>query len=436
MKKRRIVSLLSAAAMCLSLFTGCGMTIGEKAETEKFVSSVKYQEYLTDEVSLDFECIWVGTDSKATYVQSMVDGFNEEYKGKYHINMIRQTDYDTYESKLKIQIGAGQVPDIFTVKNYSDVETYAETGKLMDFTSYLTAKNRTSRYQEGIFDEYKINGAQYCIPYESGVVPIMFNGTLLESCGITEVPTSWEEFFECCDLMQAAGMTPTSFMTGANAWTAQLWFSYALASVAGKDAWSVEIDSDEFKEAAELVKKIYSYAPSDAIGAVAGTVNNHFYAKETAIYTNGAWILGGIRNNAGQEFYDNVKVSSGLSYEGKNGNSFISYVQAFVCAADQKDAAKKAAAEAFIDYITDINRVTELSESSGATFCVNADASKLTDPLQSDIIAKCNNAAFTVKSFGSSVSSEVQAAFPKALESYLLGETTVEQFVNTLKKAQ
>ena len=434
MKNRRILSLLIAFVMCISLFAGCNIIDIEDMEVNS--SKIDYQEYLTDEVSLDFECIWVGTDSKAEYVQKMVDGFNEEYEGKYYINMIRQTDYDTYESKLKIQIGAGQVPDIFTVKNYSDVEAYAQTGKLMDFASYLSSKDRVSRYEDGIFEEYKINGAQYCIPYESGVVPIMFNGTLLASCGITEIPTSWEQFFECCDIMKQAGMTPVSFMTGANAWTAQLWFSYALASVAGEEAWSVAIDSKEFKEAAELVKKLYSYAPSDAIGATAGVVNTHFYDRETAVYTNGAWILGGIKSNAGQNFYNNVKVSSGLSYEGKNGNSFISYVQAFLCAAEQTDPAKKAAVEAFIDYITDVERVTELSESSGATFCVNADASKLTDPLQSDIIAKCNNASFTIKSFGSSVSAGVQEVFPKALEQYLLGEITVDEFVKTLAEAQ
>ena len=434
MKNKRICSILLVFIMCISLCTGCNII--EIDDMEVNTKKINYQEYLTDEVSLDFECIWVGTDSKAQYIQKMVDSFNEEYAGKYYINMIRQTDYDTYESKLKIQIGAGQVPDIFTVKNYSDVEAYAQTGKLMDFTSYLSSKNRILRYEDGIFEEYKINGAQYCIPYESGVVPIMFNGTLLESCGITKIPTSWEEFFACCDVMKQVGMTPVSFMTGANAWTAQLWFSYALASVAGKDAWSVDIESEEFKEAAKIVKKLYSYAPSDAIGAAAGTVNTHFYNKETAIYTNGAWILGGIKSNAGQAFYDNVKVSSGLSYNGKNGNSFISYVQAFLCVAEQIDSNKKAAVEAFIDYITDTTRVTELSESSGATFCINADASKLTDPLQSDIIAKCNNASFTIKSFGSSVSAGVQEAFPKALERYLIGEITVEEFVSILAKAQ
>ena len=198
MKNKRILSLLIAFVMCISLCTGCNIIDIEDMEVNS--NKKDYQEYLTDEVSLDFECIWVGTDSKAEYVQKMVDSFNKEYAGKYYINMIRQTDYDTYESKLKIQIGAGQVPDIFTVKNYSDVEAYEKTGKLMDFTSYLSSKDRTSRYEDGIFEEYKINGAQYCIPYESGVVPIMFNGTLLASCGITEVPTSWEQFFECCDV--------------------------------------------------------------------------------------------------------------------------------------------------------------------------------------------------------------------------------------------
>ena len=143
-----------------------------------------------------------------------------------------------------------------------------------------------------------------------------------------------------------------------------------------------------------------------------------------------------MKSNTNQTFYDNVKISSGLSYEGKNANSFISYVQAFLCAAKQQDKSKKAAVEAFIDYITDESRVTELSESSGATFCVNANASQLTDPLQSDIIAKCNQASFTIKSFGSSVPLSVQEVFPKTLERYLLDEITVDEFVRILAEAE
>lgn len=423
--------------ICGCMLTGCGTKGGEtttssvEGETVGTESSI----YSDEEVSLDFECIWVGTDSKAEYFGSMVDGFNEQYAGKYHINLIEQTDYDTYESKLKVQISAGQVPDIFTVKNYSDVQSYAETGNLMDFTQYLTDDDIASRFNDGVIDEYKIDDKTYCIPYETGVVPIMYNKEILDAAGVIELPTSWDEFFAVCDKVSAMGISPTSFMTGGNAWTAQLWFSYALASVAGPDAWSKDITSEEYKEAAEIVKRIYSYAPTDSIGAEAGVVNGHFYNKEAAIYTNGTWILGGIKLNAGQDFYNNVAVSSGLSYNGENGNSFINYVQAFLCAAKQENPDKQAGIEAFFDYITNLDNVTGLAEASGSTFCLNLDTTKLTDALQAEIISKCKNASFTIKSFGSSVPASVTEAFPSAIESFVTGETDAQGFVDELAAA-
>ena len=433
-KTIRIIAFL--CVICGIILTGCESKSEETntALEEKTVGE-ETDIFSDKEVSLDFECIWVGKDSKAEYFGSMVDGFNEEYAGKYHINLIEQTDYDTYESKLKVQISAGQVPDIFTVKNYSDVLNYAETGKLMDFTQYLSNSEIASRFNEGVIEEYKADDKTYCIPYEDGIIPIMYNKEILDAAGVTELPTSWDEFFAACDKVRAIGINPTSFMTGGNAWTAQLWFSYALASVAGPDAWSKDITSEEYKEAAEILKKIYSYAPTDSVGADSGTVNTHFYKKETAIYVNGTWILGGIKNNAGQEFYDHVLVSSGPSYNGINVDAVINYVQAFLCAAKQENPDKQAGIEAFFDYITNLNHVTELAEASGSTFCLNVESSKLTDPLQSEIISKCKNASFTLKSFGSSATTPVVEAFPGLLEAFVKEEISTQDFVNKLSAA-
>ncbi|WP_167959055.1 ABC transporter substrate-binding protein [Anaerosporobacter faecicola] len=432
-KSRKKLRYISIALTAILTFSGCGLNSADRGSASNETTEAQYAKYLDDEVSIDFECIWAGTDSKAEYVANMISSFNEKYKGQYHVNVIEQTDYNTYESKLSAQIKAGQVPDVFTMKNYGQIKEYAAADKLMDFSTYLGQGDRASRYATGVLDEYKDGNKMCCIPYESGVVPIMYDMALLNSVGIQSIPTSWEEFFQTCDTLKEKGIDATSFMTGSNAWTAQLWFSYAVAATVGQDAWKGDMTSDAYEKAAKIVKKIYSYSPPDAIGAEAATVNQHFFNKETAIYTNGTWILGGIRNNAGQEFYDQVQVSPGLSYEEMNGNSFISYIQAFICAAKQEDPKKQEAVEAFIDHITDTANVTGLSEASGATFCINVDTSKITDPLQGQIINGCKNADFTIRSFESSVPSDTSAAFPKALEQYVTNQISVQEFLNTLQ---
>lgn len=430
-KLRKKIICISLTFATIVSFTGCGNG-GSGADASK-IANAQFEKYLSDEVTIDFECIWAGKDSKAEYVAKMIESFNKENEGKYRVNVIEQTDYDTYESKLDVQINAGQVPDIFTMKNYAKITKYAEAGKLMDFSSYIGQENQSSKFATGILDQYKSNNDMYCIPYESGVIPIMYDMALLNSAGIQNPPTSWEEFFQTCDTLKEKGINATSFMTGSNAWTAQLWFAYAVAATAGKDAWNGDLTGDQYVKAAEMVKRIYSYAPSDAIGAEAAAVNNHFYNKETAIYTNGSWILGGIKKNAGQDFYNQVQVSSGLSYNGANGNSYIQYIQAFLCAAKQEDPAKQKAVEAFVDYITNPDRVTGLSEASGSTFCINVDSSKITDPLQKKIISDCNGADFTIKNLESSVSPDAAAAFPAALESYITDKSSVQDFLKELQ---
>ena len=70
-----------------------------------------------------------------------------------------------------------------------------------------------------------------------------------------------------------------------------LWYSFALAENGGEDVYNGDWDTAAYEKAADFVKEVYAYAPSDAIGADAATVNGHFFNNETAVYTNGTWVL-------------------------------------------------------------------------------------------------------------------------------------------------
>lgn len=95
----------------------------------------------TDEIVLNFPCIWVGADSKAEVFGEMVEEFNEENKGKYRVVIEEQTDYGAYKDKLRTLISTGNAPDLFTFSDYADIELYSKSGKLMDLTQFL--KNET-----------------------------------------------------------------------------------------------------------------------------------------------------------------------------------------------------------------------------------------------------------------------------------------------------
>lgn len=387
------------------------------------------------EIQIDFPCIWVGTDSKAEVFGKMVESFNEAYDGKYQINIEEQTDYKLYRDKIRTMISTGEAPDIFTLDTMADLKLFSSSGKLMDMTEFLNSENMSGRFMDGIIDEAAIDGVNYAIPYEIGLIPIMFNERLLEEAGIEEIPQSYEEFWKACEKLKGIGIYPAVQQTKDPSWISMLWYSYALAACGGPDIYEKGLDDPAFVTAAELLKKMFDYTASDALGGDATMANGHFFNERAAIYTNGSWILGRIQKEGVEGLYDHLAVSPGLSYNNKNGGGYVSSVQAYIVAGKQDDENKQAAVEAFFEYITDTERVLELTNSSGSVFSVNIDDNKVTDKVQSEIIKQSKKAQFTVGTFQSEVETAVMTAFPPALEAMVLGDITPEEFVEQLKAA-
>lgn len=439
--KKRYLALGLAVAMAVSSIAACGSSGSTKdtaaaggetqaaaqGETQAAASS-------GGEIELSFPCIWVGSDIKAAVFGQMVEGFNTEYAGKYKVVIEEQTDYDLYRDKIRTQISTGDAPDIFTLDNMADLTLFASSGKLMDLTEFLASDEMASKFIDGKVDAAKIDGVNYGFPYEDAVIPIMYNKKLMDAAG-AEIPTSYDELFDACEKLKASGVFPTTQMTANNAWTSMLWYSYAVAACGGPDAYKNGLDDPAFVKAAEIIKKMFDYTSSDAVGADATVVNGHFFNERAAIYTNGAWILGRIKSEGVEGLYDNLVVQPGLSYEGKNGNAYVNQVQAYFAAAKQDDPAKQEAVEAFFSYICDPDKVLELANSSGSLFAIAIDSTKLENPVQAEIVKQANEADFMIGHFQGSVSTPVANAFPAALEALVLGDITPEEFVEELKAA-
>lgn len=425
---KKLIAFSLAAAIGVLSFTGCS---GQTGTASGAGSSQAGQE-----VTLTFPCIWVGSDSKAKVFGEMVAGFNTEYAGKYQIKLEEQTDYDAYRDKIRTLISTGAAPDLFTVQDFPDLELYASSGKLMNLTDFLAESDMASRFEDGIVERAQIDGANYAMPYESAVVPIMYNQKLLEEAGVTSIPTTYDEFWDACAKLKAKNIFPATQMTSANAWTSMLWYSYALAACGGADVYNNGFDDPAFEKAAEIMVKMFQNTSSDAVGADATVVNGHFFNERAAIYTNGPWILGRIKKEGVQGLYDNLMLAPGLSYDGKNGGAYISTIQAYLVAGKQDDPQKAEAAKAFLRYVSDPERVVELANSSGALFAIKMDASKITDPLQAEIVKQSAAASFMIGHFQGSVPTAVANEFPAALESLVIGDITPAEFVQHLKEVK
>jgi len=388
------------------------------------------------EVVLQWPCIWVAQDAKADTVAALVDQFNADNAGEIKVVIEPNPDYDGYRQKINTMMAAGEVPDLFVFNPDPTQFSYYEGDLLMDFTDDLKGA-WGSDFAEGTIAASTRGGRVKSIPYELGLTPIWYNADLFEKAGISGFPKTFDEFWVACDKLKAAGVTPTSQMTGGtNSWTSMLWYSHIMASIGGPDVWSKPLSDPAYVQAAEILLKLYSDGNTtrDAVGCDAGCSSGHYLAQDTAMFINGPWFIGATRDRA-PEVHAATAVAPAPAVKGGEYGAQIGFLLSNLAAANTDDPARRAAVLSFMKWMTEPENVKRISLDAGSMFCVKFEfgAGDQVDPLQQKFIEASSNAAFIVDHFQANYKTEVVQEFGQALGAMALGRATAEQFVEMLQ---
>jgi len=388
------------------------------------------------EITVKWPSIWVGKDSKAPAVAALVEQFNEEYAGKIKVEVEEQPDYDGYEQKIRTSISAKVIPDVFTIKYNPTTLAFYDSDALLDFSKVMDNKWK-SNFNEGTLSLATHKGMLKTLPYEVAITPIWYNKALFDKAG-AKIPETWDDLMNAMDKLKAAGITPTSQMTGgSNAWTSMLWYSHIVASLGGADAWSKPLTDPVYVKAAEKLLDLYSNdnTTMDAIGGDAGVSGGHFLAGETAMFINGPWYIGRVKKDA-PAVYDNTVVGPAPAAGSKKG-AMIGFLQTNFAAANLqgKDDAKQEAILTFLKWMTKPENVAGISKEAGSMFAIRYDSSGISDPLQRQFIDAANNAKFTNVHLEGAFKTEVVSEFGQALGKMALDKATPQEFVEMLQKA-
>ncbi|HPE92627.1 Bacterial extracellular solute-binding protein [anaerobic digester metagenome] len=379
------------------------------------------------EIELRWASIWVGNDSKAPAVEALVAEYNAKNAGKIKVVIEPQPDYNAYEQKVRTSLAAGQAPaDIFTIKFNPTTATFYQSNLLMDFAKVMDPSWKQT-FDAGSLEQSTVDGMLKSLPMETAILPIWYNMDAFKKVGITELPTTLEGMFAAFDKLKAAGITPTSQMTGdTNAWTSMIWFSHFAVSLGGTNVWEKSFTDPAFVEAAKLTKRmITEYSTSDAVGLGAGGSGGHFLAGRTAVFSNGPWYAGRA-DLAATPFFNSIKIA-GLPPAGSTKDFMISRLQANICAASSKDKAREAAIVDFLKFLTSAPSISKLAETSGAMFAIKTDY-RPTKPLQKqfyDVAAAAKTTAFDLEA---ALGSEATLEFAQQLGALALGRISAEEF--------
>ena len=435
---KKALALLLALTMVFAL-CACGQQAAPAPAAEAPAAEAPAAEAPAQEIVINFPSVWVGTDSKAPYMEKLIEQFNAENAGAIKVVVEEQTDYQAARDKLRTTITTGNTPDLCILDTTYDIKAYTESGKFMDLAPYL-AEGWGNDFAEGSYDAWSVDGKVCFLPFESAVFTPIYNTKIFNEIGWDHFPATYDEFFQFCKDAKAAGYNAMGQMAGENGWSSMLWYSLIVEAIGGKDVYANGLQDPAFVQAAEVLKEMYDYTFDGAISAGAGDVNGHWLARDTAIYLNGPWWIGNLykEDNAvdGKLLADECEVAVNPSYgDGKGNGGLVTTVQGFLAAAKQDDPAKEAAVVKFLQYVTDPEHVSELALSSGAMFFVKYTPSPDTNVISQKVTEVANSAEFTILHVNGAFPTAFSTEFPAAVSALVLGEVDEQGFVDMLQTA-
>lgn len=207
--KKRMLALLIAAALTVSVLAGCSK-LGQAPDTAGSGSAKKSAAGKST----------AAKTSKAPKVKSAdinifvnnpeyVDAINEylkEYKKlKPNIKVNLKTAQSDYSQMLKAKLKSGEMPDVFTTAAGSEIKEYSKYS--YDLTGQPLAKAMTDEVRMNM----SYNGKVYGFPIKENVYGMVYNKDLFSKNKIP-VPKTLVELEAAAEKLRSAGIQP--FSTG------------------------------------------------------------------------------------------------------------------------------------------------------------------------------------------------------------------------------
>ena len=159
--------------------------------------------------------------------------------------------------------------------------------RIVDLTPYIDADEEWSSMIEPVVQEgcTYADGNIYLAPISTAAFSccgIFWNQELFNKAGIDSFPTTWDEFWACCDKLTNAGITPLALHTDGTGWAPMLLASAAVASSSEEGAEFMSlIYPDTYQNASGLelantLKRLFSYTTSNALYNDFDTAYNNF----------------------------------------------------------------------------------------------------------------------------------------------------------------
>ncbi|MBR6391458.1 MAG: extracellular solute-binding protein, partial [Lachnospiraceae bacterium] len=330
MKMKRLVSVLLAGAMTLSL-VACGSSApateeaapaateeAAPAATEEAAPAATEEaapateEAVSDEpITLTMWCIATEGDSNRHAYEEAIAEMEEKYP---NITLEWEAiENEAYKTKIAAAMESGEdLPDIFFTWSCAFLGDFVAKDRVYCMDDVLA--KYSDELPESMLGNTTYDGKHYGVPTTMNIVALFANMDLLAEAGWDHVPVDYDELIQCCDDLVAAGIIPFG-CAGGETWCVTEYLEPIIEKSIGADALNdiflgrATYNNPDVAKAVDTFQEMIDKGYFDPAGASLPNddVKANFMAGRTAFYQNGTWNCADFANNA--EFFPKVKVS-------------------------------------------------------------------------------------------------------------------------------
>lgn len=336
--KRKVLSVLLAAAMVGTLLVGCGGGSGsssgdsgsqpaadagggeetpaadagggEETPAAADKGDLNIPELTTEPLEI---LLWdIATEDPTKSIQEdAVNRFMADYPN-IKVTQVHQQN-DNYKQQLIVAMSSGQAPDMYIHWGGGPMAEYYKSGFANDITDLYNTYDHPD-FIDGAIAQASYDGKLLAIPFGglSGC-DVFYNKTIFAEVGV-EVPKTIDELEDVCEKLKAAGYVPFS-LANASKWTGSMYYMYLVARHSGNEqfdaAYTQEnggtFTSEAFIWAGEKVqdwvKKGYFPEGVNSLSTDDGQDRALLYDNTCAMMLHGSWQERSIATDS-QEWHD------------------------------------------------------------------------------------------------------------------------------------
>ena len=411
-------------AICLAMV----LVLGLMAGTGAFAAN--------DKITLTFAETMTSPE-RTLVLEQTIEAYEAEHPN-IEIELV-SPPYESAETKVASMLAAGQEVDIVEIRD-NTVGSWINNDFLLALDDMVAEwDGKDELVDAALLAGSSIGDATYFIPQYLYVKALMVRTDILEKCGVTEMPTTWEEFLDVCKQITDASAGQYAFAlrgTGSPCKSSDIMMVTEVSDISTDNLYLTEdgtfyMLTEGGKKAVEEYYELFTECcPPDSVNWGYNDQINGFVSGTTPFLLQDPDAVGSVSGSLDPDQYTAIPVPVGDS-----GKRYLDYGYAGLAVAANSEHPQEAFD--FIKYMISAEVNATICEFYGA-LPVNSGAYEISEMFNLPVYKAWaeemadENTVFT--SFPLSdprfteYSSTVHLA---AYQSYLLGETTADEFIQT-----